>query len=74
MNAVDRNLLLRIARRVEEAAEEAYKAVPIGADALVHKHAKAKRDREIGDAKDVREYVKRMEAEEPARTRLDTVP
>jgi hypothetical protein len=61
LNLMDRNLLLRIARRLEEQAEADHKRVPIGADAKVHENARRKRDRELGDAKDLREYVKRMD-------------
>jgi len=67
MNVVDRNLLLRIARRLEEQAEEEFKRVPIGADQKTHEAAKRKRDRELGDARDLREYVKRADAEHSAK-------
>ncbi len=62
MNPVERNLLLRVARRLEEQAEAEYKTVPIQADAKVHERAKVKRDRELGDARDLRDYVKRTDA------------
>ncbi len=62
MNPVDRNLLIRVARRLEEQAEEDFKRVPVGADHKVHENAKRKRDRELGDARDLREYVKRADA------------
>lgn len=72
MNAVDRNLLLRVARRLEEQADEDFKRVPVGADAKVHENAKRKRDRELGDAKDLREYVKRADAEQASKTPAPT--
>lgn len=67
MNAVDRNLLLRIARRLEEQAEEEHKRVPPQADAKLYENAKRRRDRELGDARDLREYVKRADAEQEAK-------
>lgn len=66
MNPVDRNLLLRVARRLEEQAEESFKSTPAN-DPRVHESARRRRDRELGDAKDLREYVKRQdEPEVPA--------
>jgi hypothetical protein len=62
LNAVERNLLLRVARRLEEQAEEEHKRVPVGAEAKVHENARRKRDRELGDAKDLRAYVKKLDA------------
>lgn len=67
MNAVDRNLLLRLARRLEEQAEEAAKHLPPQADPKVYETAKRRRDRELGDARDLREFVKRADAEQEAK-------
>lgn len=61
MNAVDKNLLMRIARRLEGQAEDDYRRVPVGADAKVYENARRKRDRELGDALDLRTYVKKMD-------------
>lgn len=68
MNAVERNLLLllllRIARRLEEQAEANYTvAAKLGDEAAIV--AKRRRDRELGDAKDLRELVKSAD-EQPA--------
>lgn len=63
MNAVERNLLLRIARRLEEQAEASFQAAQkLGDEATIA--GRRRRDRELGDAKDLREYVKRMDAEQ----------
>lgn len=68
MNAVDKNLLLRIARRLEEQAEEAAKHLPPQADPKVYESAKRKRDRELGDARDLRDFVRREDGEGQAKT------
>lgn len=72
MRKADRDLLLRVARRAEERAEEAWKIViddprMAGAQDV----AKRRRDREIGDARDLKEFVKRAErdAQDAARLR-----
>lgn len=67
MNAVERNLLLRIARRLEEQAEASYAAAQKLGDAAAIA-GKRRRDREVGDAKDLRDYVKRVDAGEGAKT------
>jgi hypothetical protein len=60
MNAVERNLLLRVARRLEEQAEATFQRdQKLGDEAAIA--AKRRRDRELGDARDVREYVKRVD-------------
>ena len=61
MSPVDRNLLLRIARRLEEQAEREYESARDMSDQRVADSAKRRRDRELGDAKDLRDYVKRMD-------------
>jgi hypothetical protein len=59
---VDRNLLLRIARRLEEQADAAWRASATAAnDTKTLDQIKRRRDRELGDAKDLREFVKRAE-------------
>lgn len=65
MNAVERNLILRIVRRLEEQAEAGYvSAQKLGEAAALA--GKRRRDRELGDARDLREYVKRSDdAPEP---------
>ncbi len=69
MNPVDRNLLLRVARRLEEQAEQSYKvAAGLAEDPKEHEAAKRKRDRELGDSRDLRDYVKRTEAEQASKT------
>lgn len=68
MNPVERNLLLRIARRLEEQADAAWRVTATATnDVKGLDAAKRKRDRELGDAKDLREYVKRVEAEQTAK-------
>ncbi len=60
MTLVQRNLLLRIARRLEEQADADWRAGIVAAgDTKALDQVKRKRDRELGDAKDLREYVKR---------------
>lgn len=69
MNAVDRNLLLRIARRLEEQADAAWRITATAAnDVKALDAAKRRRDRELGDAKDLRDYVKRQDAEQRSKT------
>ena len=69
MNTVDRNLLLRIARRLEEQADAAWRVTATAAnDVKTLDAAKRRRDRELGDAKDLREYVKRAEANQASKT------
>lgn len=69
MTPVDKNLLLRIARRLEEQADDAWRVAAVKSnDVKGLDQAKRKRDRELGDAKDVREYVKRADAEQGAKT------
>jgi hypothetical protein len=59
---VDRNLLLRIARRLEEQADAAWRTSATAAnDTKTLDQIKRRRDRELGDAKDLREFVKRAE-------------
>jgi hypothetical protein len=63
VTSVDRNLLLRIARRLEEQADAAWRASATAAnDTKTLDQIKRRRDRELGDAKDLREYVKRVDA------------
>lgn len=60
MTLVQRNLLLRIARTLEEQADADWRAGTTAAgDTKALDQVKRKRDRELGDAKDLREYVKR---------------
>lgn len=67
MNLVQRNLLLRIARRLEEQADADWRAGIITAnETKAIDQVKRKRDRELGDAKDLREYVKRTPVVENA--------
>lgn len=67
MNPVDRNLLTRIARRLEEQAESSFQRdQKLGDEAAIA--ARRRRDRELGDAKDLREYLKRQDAEQSAKT------
>lgn len=69
MTPVDRNLLLRIARRLEEQADAAWRVAATAAnDVKALDAAKRKRDRELGDAKDLRDYVKRTDAEQSSKT------
>jgi hypothetical protein len=66
MNAVEKNLLLRIARRLEEHADVAWRISATAADDVkTLDAAKRRRDRELGDAKDLREYVKRSNGPAP---------
>lgn len=61
MNPVDRNLLLRIARRLEEQAKTDFERdSKLGDEAAIA--AKRRRDRELGDAADLRDYMKRADA------------
>jgi hypothetical protein len=65
MNAIERNLLTRIARRLEEQADAAWRVTVTAAnDTKSLDAAKRRRDRELGDAKDLREFVKRAEQSE----------
>lgn len=67
MNAVDRNLLTRIARRLEESAEATFQRdQKLGDEAAIA--ARRRRDRELGDAKDLREYLKRTDNEHASQT------
>lgn len=67
MNAIDRNLILRVARRLEEQADAAWRIAAVEAnDTKALDTAKRRRDRELGDAKDLREFIKRSEAAPPA--------
>ena len=68
MRPLDKNLLIRVARRLEEQAEEAHTRALAGSDPKTIEQAKRRRDRELGDARDVRDYVKRIEAEHGAKT------
>lgn len=62
MNPVDRNLLLRVARRLEEQADAAWRAAATAAnDTKTLDAIRRRRDRELGDAKDLRDFVKRAE-------------
>lgn len=67
MKAEDRRLLTRMALRMEKAALEKYEAAvaatPVRAD-----EAKRTRDHELGDVRDVRDYVKRAD-----RARVDSI-
>lgn len=68
MTPVDKNLLLRIARRLEEQAEDEHKrASTVLTDTKAIDQAKRRRDRELGDAKDLREYVRRADAEQASK-------
>lgn len=62
MSPIDRNLLIRVARRLEEQADQAWHtAAMTGDDVKALDAAKRRRDRELGDAKDLRDFVKRQE-------------
>lgn len=61
MTPTERNLLLRVARRMEEQANKAYSD---NASADV-KAAKRRRDSELGDARDLRDLAKRETAIAP---------
>jgi len=58
MTPTEKNLLIRVARRLEEQAMGAY--LPIG-DQKRDAEARRRRDRELGDAKDLRDLAKRQE-------------
>lgn len=58
MKSIDRLLLLRAARRMEERAEAEYKS-SLGVVGVNHEQSKKRRDREVGDAKDIRDFVAR---------------
>jgi ABC-type protease/lipase transport system fused ATPase/permease subunit len=60
VNAIDRNLLIRVARRLEEQADQAWHTAAMKTDDVkALDAAKRRRDRELGDAKDLRDFVKR---------------
>lgn len=66
MNTVERNLLIRIARRLEEYAEASYNGAKNEQAPKEHEAAKRRRDRELGDAKDLRDLVGRANSEQAA--------
>lgn len=64
MNQIERNLLLRVARRLEERAEDAWAAASAKQmDAKAHETAKRQRDRDYGDARDLRAFAVRQPIE-----------
>ena len=64
MTPVDRNLLLRVSRRIEERAEQDYRqACDDPRVSGQQELARRRRDRELGDAKDLRDFVRRFGAE-----------
>ena len=68
MTPTERNLLLRVARRLEEQADDAWRVTATAAnDVKALDQAKRRRDRELGDAKDLRDYVKRVDAEQASK-------
>lgn len=62
MDPLDKKLLLRVALRMERSAKETYEAA-IKADPKTVDAARRTRDRELGDVSDLKDYVKRAEAE-----------
>lgn len=59
---IERNLLTRIARRLEEQADQTWHTAAMQSnDVKILDAAKRRRDRELGDAKDLRDFVKRQE-------------
>jgi len=63
----DRNLLLRVARRLEDRAAEDYRMhLATGPNPKTLAEARRRRDRETGDAQDLREYVKCTDAAQSA--------
>lgn len=68
MTADEKNLLLRVARRLEERAGTDYTAaLAIAPNVKAVAELRRRRDRELGDARDLREYVKRVESEQAAK-------
>lgn len=60
MSPIERNLLIRVARRLEEQADQAWHTQAMNTDDVkALDAAKRRRDRELGDAKDLRDFVKR---------------
>lgn len=60
MTPLERNLLIRVARRLEEQADAAWRAAATAAsDTKTLDQIKRRRDRELGDAKDLRDFVRR---------------
>lgn len=61
ITAGDKRLLLRVARRLEENALQDYDNADDSTPAA-QEAAKRRRDHELGDVRDVKDYVKREEA------------
>ncbi len=59
MTPAEINLLTRMARRAEERALEEFKETD-QLDAAALKAARRKRDRELGDARDLKDLVERL--------------
>lgn len=64
MNATEKNLLIRVARRLEEQAQRNYDMDIRSGEAMnptkAMAEARRRRDRELGDAKDLRDLAKRV--------------
>lgn len=68
MSPAEKNLLVRVARRLEEQADADWRtAATAAADTKALDTAKRRRDRELGDVMDLRAYVKRVESEQAAK-------